>query len=167
MSTEEKIVIGLVIGYWLLTRQPSTTEVTPANGSALRLVARDGNIVQPQIAGSTWRNDAPLTPTFAGGQSGYGTSALNSLVTNIVGLFTRPDRQGPSASAPNAALVPASPYAPGTAFSYTDAGVPGTWIDPRQTTGNSITLADPSLLLVPIPGYDGLIWAPDPGVPGA
>lgn len=165
MSTETKILIGIVIGWWLLSQRNDPAAAAVPSGSALRLVARDGNTVEPMVAGSTWRNDAPLTPTFKGGQSGYGTSALNSMITNIVGLFTRPDRLPPSASAPADALIPASPYNPGTAANYTDAGVPGTWIDPRQTTGYTQTIANPSLLMMPIPGYDGLVWAPDPGIP--
>ena len=159
MTTTTKVFIGLG-ALWLLARPRATGATVPATG--LRLVARDGSVVSPQPAGVTWRNDPPVTPTFSGGESGSGTSPLNSIVTSLLGLFVRPTRSGPNASAPPDTLIPASPYSAGVAPNDQDPGVPGTYIDPNQSLPDMVTLANPNLILVPTLGYGDVFWTGDP-----
>lgn len=157
MKTSTKVLIAVGALVYLRSRQRATPAVVGAGSTAYAAPI------------GTWVDGAPVTPTFSGGSSGYGTSPISALFTALLGGNVRATPVPPSASAPGPGVAANEPYEPG-AYSGGDgfgqAGVPGTYIDPGFSLGVPVTAADPSILMIPVPYGDGVIWTPSPSVAG-
>jgi len=158
MKTSTKVLIG--VGILLYIRHMN------ANAAA---AAQLTTTTPTTPRGGSWLPTSPVTPTFQGAQAGYGTSPIGSLLTRLLGGTARPVPVPPSASAPvGGANMDNDPYGAGSysGDAFGQAGVPGTYIDPTANIGNTVSAADPAILMMPIPYGDGVLWTPSPSVAG-